>query len=301
MVKDVQVALVAGGLNIGTPDGVYGNNTAAAVKTYQASKGLPVSGSVDESTWQGLLKTPVPTVAQRALALTASFEGHGFELAVGNFDGALLTWGIIGFTLASGEIPEIINSINASTPGVLAASFGSYTQELLNMLNGTSNAQTEWANQHTLDNGSLAEPWRSMFASLGRNALVQQAQIKRAEDDYLAPAIQTAEKLGLTSELALALLFDIHVQNGGIKKAVLGTITSAITSGMSESNQLQLIANCVADSASPKWREDVRIRKLTIARGQGIVHGHSYQLENWGLSIQFQAEELTQAAAAMVH
>ena len=35
-------------------------------------------------------------------------EGHGFTMVAGDFDGAGLTWGIIGFTLKHGEIQRIV-------------------------------------------------------------------------------------------------------------------------------------------------------------------------------------------------
>ncbi len=299
IVKEVQSSLTSVGFSPGPCDGVYGNGTVSAVRNFQTSFGLTPSGAIDDSTWQPLLKKPIPSVGERALALTASFEGHGFELAVGNFDGALLTWGIIGFTLASGEIPEMINEINSTRPDLISTAFSTYSSELLTIIRVSRDQQTAWANQHTTSNGQLAEPWKSMFAEFGSYPEVQQVQIKRAENDYLVPAINAAKNLGLESELALALLFDIHVQNGGIKKSVLASITQSRTSSMTESDVLQLIANGVADSASAKWREDVRTRKLTIAMGQGTVHGHSYLLENWGLSVQIQAAELLQTLAAV--
>ncbi|HYL12783.1 MAG TPA: hypothetical protein VEV41_07095 [Terriglobales bacterium] len=41
----------------------------------------------------------------------------------------------------------------------------------------------------------------------------------------------------------------------------------------------------------------MRRRKLTIANGQGTVHGHTYVLENWGLSAQQQAVQVLQMSA----
>src|SRR5262245_66132509 len=80
-------------------DGGYGGNTATAVKAFQSAHGLPATGAVDDVTWQTLVKQPIPATDVRSLDLTAAFEGHGYSLAVGNFDGAWLTWGIVGFTL----------------------------------------------------------------------------------------------------------------------------------------------------------------------------------------------------------
>jgi hypothetical protein len=39
------------------------------------------------------------------------------------------------------------------------------------------------------------------------------------------------------------------------------------------------MALAVAEASLPQWQADVRSRKLTIAVGQGVVHGRVYHLE----------------------
>lgn len=39
-------------------DGLFGPQTEAAVKAFQQLSGLPVTGMVDEETWQGLTGSP---------------------------------------------------------------------------------------------------------------------------------------------------------------------------------------------------------------------------------------------------
>lgn len=296
IVKNAQLALTAAGFDTHGADGWFGQATVQAMKTFQQSKSLDLSGVIDDGTWPLLMNAPVPSVSDRCLQLTAAFEGHGFGLAVGNFDGALLTWGIIGFTMAAGEVQSIILAVNATAPEKVQQAFGQSSEELLKIMQASKSEQTAWANDHTGSNGSLVEPWRTMFANFGEYPEVQAEQVKRVCTDYLSPAINTAKQLGMSSELALALCFDIHVQNGGIKPAVMKTIAQA--GGGTEADLRVTIANAVADSANAKWREDVRRRKLTIATGSGAVHGHNYVLENWGLSSQYTAAELSSAAAA---
>jgi hypothetical protein len=100
-------------------DGQYGKLTAEAVTSFQASNGLAAVGEVDEDTWTKLMQGPIPELKERALQLTTAFEGHGFTLAQGNFDGAGVTWGIIGFTLISGELGRIIKQVAADHPGLV--------------------------------------------------------------------------------------------------------------------------------------------------------------------------------------
>jgi Putative peptidoglycan binding domain/Glycosyl hydrolase family 46 len=295
LVREIQQNLSQRGFLPGTADGNYGPNTTGAVKAFQAANSQPQSGNIDEDTWNPLMNKPVPSVSERSLQLTSSFEGHGFGLAVGNFDGALLTWGIIGFTLASGEIQQIVLNINSQFPGVVRQAFAGNTDELLRLMKGDRAFQTNWANAHTVNGRALAEPWKSMFAAFGAAPEVQEEQLKRVQAEYMLPAIRTAGKLGFSSELGLALCFDIHVQNGP-KSDVLARIAGQLH-GLQEPDARVLVANAVADSARPEFREDVRERKLTVATGKGSVHGKHYVLQNWGLDSAFPAPELTGRSA----
>ena len=299
LVREIQQNLTQVGFSPGKLDGDYGPATAGAVRQFQSANGQLQTGSIDEHTWTPLMNRPVPSVSERSLQLTSAFEGHGFGLAVGNFDGALLTWGIIGFTLASGEIQQIVLSISRQFPNVVRQAFGDNTAELLQLMQADRAFQTQWANAHTVDGRALAEPWKSMFAVFGAAPEVQAEQLKRAHDKYMQPAVHTAGKLGFTSELGLALCFDIHVQNGGIKSTTMAEIAPQLP-GLQEADARALVANAVADSARLQYREDVRSRKLTIATGSGSVHGHPYVLADWGLDGAFAADELARQSAPAV-
>jgi len=292
IVKQIQLALTAAGFSTNGIDGCYGNRTHKAVSSFQLSQGVSATGLVDDDLWPVLMNSPIPTVAQRALQLTASFEGHSFGLAEGNFDGALLTWGIIGFTMASGEVQQIVLAVNSAHPEIVQEDFGDHAAELVNIMRASPQAQTDWANALTVPGGKLAEPWLSMFAAFGSHPEVQAEQMKHVQSDYMLPAIQTAKSLGFTSELGLALCFDIQVQNGGIKNVAMQEIQQNRTPDIAEGDLRVLVANAVADSAKPRWIDDVRARKLAIATGQGTVHGHLFIVQNCGLSGDFDAPEL---------
>jgi peptidoglycan hydrolase-like protein with peptidoglycan-binding domain len=157
IIKQIQVAPTDAGFDTKETDGWYGQNTSAAVAGYQGSQSLPSTGVIDEASWQLLMQSLVPSVSDRSLQLTPSFEGHGFGLAVGNFDDALLTWGIIGFTLASREIQQIINTLNQAHPELVQAAFQSHAGELLSLLQ----AFARFPNR-------LGEPAHSSTWSVGR-------------------------------------------------------------------------------------------------------------------------------------
>lgn len=295
IVRSAQTALNTAGFNTQGVDGIYGGNMAAAVSAFQTANSIAPSGTVDDGTWTSLMNVPVPPVAQRSLQLTASFENHGYTLAMGNFDGAMLTWGIIGFTMASGGVQEIVLQVNATNPASVINAFGDEAPTLLSIMQDTQANQLNWANSVTLPDGSLAQPWRDMFAAFGSDPVVQAAQLDRVNTGYTGPAIQTAKSYGLVSELGLALCFDIHVQNGGINSRAAAQIKAGQTAGMAESDLMMLIAKSVAAAARAAYSADVLSRKMTIATGAGTVHGKQYVLDDWGLNAAYQAAELTAA------
>jgi len=217
IIVEIQRALLAVGHDPKGTDGFYGKDTKAAIQSFQQARKLDATGSIDEPSWQALLQEPIPDTARRSLALTSTLEGHGYSLALGNWDGAWLTWGIVGFTMKFGKVQKILLSVNASTPQLISNTFGERAAELIRIMNDSDDVQKSWADSVTLGY-RLAEPWNTGFARLGLFPEVQKVQRQLAREDYFLPAIQTAQRLGLQSELGMALCFDIHVQNGGIKQ-----------------------------------------------------------------------------------
>ncbi|MBV8517096.1 MAG: peptidoglycan-binding protein [Acidobacteria bacterium] len=285
IIADIQQHLADAGHHFDDIDGIYGQQTASSVQSFQQAKQMPVTGSIDTTTWTSLTNEPIPSLEQRCLDLTSTFEGHGFTLAQGNFDGAGITWGIIGFTLQAGEITQLVEAACAQDAAFVRDCFGDQTDALLAMLKEAWPQQLAWADSVSLGSqkATLAEPWKSGFAKLGGAKSVQQLQLDRVRAAYFQPALSTAADFDLTTELGVALCFDIHVQNGGIHQDAAKEVRAQLKAGMSEEDIRVLIANAVADHANEAWREDVRNRKLTIAKGNGVVHGITAVLRNWGL------------------
>lgn len=282
LVEDLQAGLVANGVPLAKVDGDFGNKTREAVRVFQTREGTAPTGAVTRDEWTAITGLPVPTLFQRSLQLTASFEGHSYTLAVGNFDGAWLTWGVIGFTLKHGEVQRIVLEVEHGSPHLITDAFAADGAELIRIMKAPPIEQRSWANTNTLSNGGLAEPWRSGFDRLGRFTEVQAIQNRRAHDNYFMPATRTAATLGIATEAGIALCFDIHVQNGGIKPDIRDALVPLVP-GQAERPFLERIAREVAISARPEFRDDVLARKMTLATGTGIVHGKQYALENWGL------------------
>jgi hypothetical protein len=281
LIIDLQLSLNERGFDPKASDGIYGKDTAAAVGRFQTSVSHPATGAVTDDLWTAITGAAVPDVEARALQLTSTFEGHGYGLAEGNWDGAWLTWGIIGFTLKHGEVQSIVSNIARQAPACIDGAFGAEAARLLKIIAASPAEQEAWAT--SIGTGShLAEPWRTGFQRFGSFPEVQAEQRARVHHDYFMPALRTAAALRLSSELGIALCFDIHVQNGSVSAGTRDAIARA-TPSAPELTIREALANAVADRAKPQFQDDVRARKMAIARGQGVVHGRRVVLATWGL------------------
>lgn len=287
IVRSVQAALAGAGFDPGPVDGAYGSATETALGAWQAPNQISPTGKVDVRSWERLTGKPVPPLFERALQLTGAFEGHGFRKAAGNFDGAGLTWGIIGFTLKHGELQKILRGLHEGSPQVLSNAFGPLENELLTLLEKDLPAQLAWADGISLGAGKhgIRPEWSAAFERLGGAPEAQDLQCARAREVYWRRAVADARDLGLATELGLALCFDIAVQNGGIDRQEKERIRSRWQAepASSESARRLVVADVVAENSNPRWIEDVRTRKRTIATGQGDIHGARYEVANWGL------------------
>lgn len=268
-------------------DGDYGGKTAAAVGMLQERDALPVTGEVDEATWQHATHAPLPTLFERVLQLTADFEGHGFTLAQGNFDGAGVTWGIIGFTLQGGELARVVREVDRRDPGAVDAAFGDLAPSWREILAAGWPQQLQWANSISLGNARvrLQPAWLQAFERFGALPVTRQVQVEIAHARYFVPALQSARELGLHTERGIAMCFDTHVQSGGIRPSVFDAART-LDEDMPEDGRLLHLADAIAAAVSkPQYREDVRMRRRCIAQGSGQVHGAAYRLQAWGLGL----------------
>ena len=284
IVGDIQRALVSAGCDLGQIDEVYGQGTAAAIRRVQLDHGLPQTGEIDDTTWGQFMSGPIPSLFERSLELTAAFEGHSYGLAMGDFDGAWLTWGIIGFTMKFGRVQEIVLKCNDDHPELIRQAFGDNSDQVVQIMRSTPDRQKQWADSVSI-NGRLASPWRQQFQAMGDFPEIRQIQRQLAHDQYYLPCLTTADTFSLRSELGIALCFDIHVQNGSINSAVRSLIQDKLAANPTpdEPTLRGIIANAVADAANAAFRDDVRGRKMAIATGRGMVHGAAFDLGNWGL------------------
>jgi peptidoglycan hydrolase-like protein with peptidoglycan-binding domain len=290
VIADIQAALNAIGAVSIPVDGLFGRQTQDALSALQTRQGFPNTGTVADTTWTFLMRSPAPLIFERALQATASFEGTGFTQVVGNFDGAGVTWGIVGFTLVNGELGAVLATINQRYPDLIAKAFGHDADTVVSITGAATTKADKIAWADSISRGpnkySVAEPWRTYFSDLGSYREVQKIQVDRARDVYWGTAVRDVNALGLGEELDYSLLFDVAVQNGGMRsKNRVANAQAAFKAQKPRSakQKRSIIAQVVADTIGSRYKQDVLSRKMTIATGTGVVHSANYKLSDWGL------------------
>lgn len=302
-VGSLEARLTELGLYQGSADNIFGSGVEAAVKAFQTSKGLTADGVVGDRTWAALFPGAAPptppqasspadaSLAQRCLALTGTFETSALAPAcyaglAGDFDGQGLSFGALQWNIGQGTLQPMFSAMVANHADVMSTLFGDNLAAFQTMLTSPLAGQLAWARsiQDPLHH-TVSDPWKGLFRSLGLTPEFQAIQVEHASTIHDA-AIQLCQRFGVSTERALALMFDIRVQNGSISSATealiradFAPIPASAAPMDAEAAKLQSIANHVAEASKPQYVEDVRVRKLTIANGTGTVHGVVYDLD----------------------
>lgn len=300
-VERVQQFLSRVALYHGPIDSSYGGGTFAAVKVFQLREGLPTSGMVDAATWARMFPGQPPPVCgllakslcDRCLALTGSFETSAyppdsFSGLSGDFDRMGISFGVCQWNIGQGTLQPLLEAMFEQYPVVARSVFHEYLDTLAELRTAELGEQLAFARSIQYK-GQVNEPWRGMFVTLGRTPEFQDIQTRAASDQFKL-ALELAGRFGLTSERAAALMFDVLTQNGSINaiasQDLLWEIAQLPSGEGKEVSSMVMIGNRVAEQSAADHVEDVRTRKLTIARGVGNVHGYYYDLsEMFGIGL----------------
>jgi len=281
LIQKLQSQLNSLGFKAGEVDGAWGQRTINAIIGWQQGKQLQDNGIIDDNAWTDLMQVPVPPLFERALQLTGAWEGTGYSDANGNFDGQGITWGVVGFTWANGELQGILREIKSLFPAVFTGAFGPLESTIVNVLSDSLPGQMTWARSISINGGNNIKPqWASAFKALGNDPNVQAIENAHAQHYWTAGA-NLAQQFGLASEAGLALCFDIAVQNT-ITHNMIDEIHQQ-THGLAEAHKLPIIAHVIAEHSNPRFFNDVFKRKMTFVVGQGTVHGDRYDISCWGI------------------
>jgi len=304
-VARIQQALKDAGFYQGEPDGVFKDQTEAAVKAYQASVGIAADGIVGPATWSKLFASPAAApqppgdLDTRCLALTGSFETgrlapNCFAAMTGNFDGQGMSFGALQWNFGQGTLQPLLKEMLAKHPEVAAQIFGGYLDQLRQASNGVkADALSFAAAIQDPVRKNIIDPWKRMFTSLGLTPEFQAIEVNGAAA-YAGRGAGLCQDYGLWSERGRALMFDISVQNGSIPDKVreliladFAKLPQSLSPEDAELERMRIVANRRAEAANPKFVEDVRTRKLCIAEGKGTVHGIAYDLAGqFGLALR---------------
>lgn len=223
----------------------------------------------------------------RCLALTGSFETGQlppacFSSLAGDFDGQGLSFSCLQWNLGQGTLQPLLDKMYATHPEVMVRCFGPLYEPVRSMLGLARPQQLAWAraNQQVEGAAHVINPQLAeAFALLGSTPEWRWVAVF-ASHEYFDRALCQAETFGLKSDRAIALLFDCAVQNGGVNDLAMHHVLDSLLPDWGEPGIMRSIAGAVANSANPKYRQDVLARKMCIANGTGMVHGVTYDLAN---------------------
>ncbi len=301
-VKSIEGFLANLKLYLGPIDSSFGGGVASAVKSYQKQQGLEPTGNVNPATWTRMFpKDPPPVsqiaslpLAERCLALTGSFETGKYPPdcfwgLTGDFDGMGLSFGALQWNVGQGTLQAVLTQMFTKHPDVVHNIFHEYFDTMAHLAGEVVADQLAFT-RSIQTRGVLNEPWQGMLIALGRTPECQSVQTEHAGTVF-TQALQMCGDYGLVSERAVALMFDIATQGGSIGSVVRAQIMADFThvpanDPGSEVAKMCIVANRRAASSDPKFVDDVRTRKLTVANGTGTVHGFFYDLEDmFGLTL----------------
>lgn len=239
-------------------------------------------------------------LAERVLALTASFETgkpfpECFAVLAGNFDGQGLSFGALQWNIGQGSLQTLWRSMLQKHETVVKSVMKSKFDEFSTILyNKNKSEQLEWAKsiQFTEEVRDrrlwrIEKEWKDSLQELGKTDEMIQLQVESAQVRYDI-ALANCRHFELTTERGVALMFDINVQNGRVNRNGAGDrifedylkIPADLSNKEKQVAKMKIVATRRAEVSHPRWRDDVENRKMTIALGQGSVHGRKYNLES---------------------
>lgn len=216
------------------------------------------------------------------LDVVAGFEGSSGGI-INTTDGELLSYGSIHYALKSGGLYEFLRRIERANPNRFKAIMGDAFTKALKTTRPTF---TQWVAEHVTPFKSL---WQPKFTQLWDTHERREADAEMAQR-YVDGAEKLCQLYGMRSQRAFMFFLDRSVQQGPTARPqVTSAIKKAQNTKKEEWEALKAAAHAYADTANPRWHDDVLSRALTCALGSTdtsgmLVHGRRINLNALGIS-----------------
>ena len=143
-----------------TRDGIYGANTASAVESFQAVYGLPVTGVVDEKTWDLMYR-----VLKNSYDIVL-FDSRELNIETVPYGGTVLQIGSTGDSVRT--LQEYINTVatvnNSITPVSITGVYGRATRSAVMELQG-QNGLIRTGNVNEATWNAIANEYKNVISS----------------------------------------------------------------------------------------------------------------------------------------
>jgi len=224
---------------------------------------------------------------RKAVLITSTFETGwpgGFGGLTGDFDAMGLSFGLMNWNFGAGSFVPLLRDFARDFPDRFTAAFGPGAATFRDVVFATEHERQMAFVRGTMNDGHkhIQEPWATYFGRLEVDPEFRKIEVREAKKG-LDRAELSCTRLGLKSERALALLFDVVSQQGPYWPTVkdrqrLLDERLAAMQNRTERDVMEAIVDVVTETTPPKWREDVRVRKTCFVVGSGRVHGDCYDL-----------------------
>lgn len=147
----------------------------------------PLYGTIHTALWESLLPAiPIPTVHERAFALSLSHEGTDFDQVQWNYgardDRSALTWGPYGATVGHGhEVQGILKQLNREDHTLLQTVFKDEYPTLQKLMEDEGNGYLILLDVY--NDSQRREGWTEKFRTLSSHGRVRQLYERYAQSD----------------------------------------------------------------------------------------------------------------------
>ncbi len=253
-----------------------------------------------------------------SLNLSGQFEGHdGWSNITNNFDNTGLSMGLLNQTLGTGSLQPLLakmrvhnypvmNQVFAKErfdsisgmlePWLSSVNVQSYEdldyspldKEWNDRVNAFATSKTQksvqWAMNNLYTSSGVNKPfkkeWKKELQDLANTPQYVSLQLEAAQR-YHNKAMIYVDLIGVRDLRTYLFMFDVIVQNGGIKQSEFNEALEWRRSNpdSTDTDLLLTLLEIRLRRTIPKWAPDVRARKTAMIMGKGKVHGSNRNFE----------------------